>query len=490
MRYRFRRLFEYVHATGGMPLVYLSFVLCFIGILAIALRGAALDFSESRNRFQQSEINRLRSHAFRTSLRFQEYLQNSTLETFNPDLWLRGHWVHFVDKDDSNLYAAVVDSNGRILFHSNPKLEGKQLPAVWYDRVVTEAGDDVFDTHAPELTGGARILDISVPLVQNNHQIATYHNALNYAWFEQELKHELASTQKRWLMTTLLILVVVILACGSAIYVTRRIEKLRRTIELGHVRRLAELGQLAGGIAHEIRNPMNAIRLNLHVIERLWHDHTATHNEDEAIIVEQTLEEMERIDSLVRSLLDYTRPEQANAECIDMTTEVRGALAFLRPLLNRDDISIDAELSADPLWVLIDRRRLRQIVFNLISNGTEATGLHGQITLRLIRNHAKVEMIIADSGPGVPEQLRERIFEPFFSTKDLGTGLGLALVKRFVEEADGEIVCEASTTGGAQFRISLPLIFKTELFETSPSSNEAHVRAAPITDSVGKEYVG
>jgi signal transduction histidine kinase len=115
------------------------------------------------------------------------------------------------------------------------------------------------------------------------------------------------------------------------------------------------------------------------------------------------------------------------------------------------------------LYVHLDRNRFRQIMLNLLTNAKEAVGTEGQIEVTLARHgRDQVEIVVADDGPGVAPVDRDRIFDPFYSTKELGTGLGLAMVKRFVDEAGGSVACEANESNGARFRISFPEVEPVE----------------------------
>jgi signal transduction histidine kinase len=227
---------------------------------------------------------------------------------------------------------------------------------------------------------------------------------------------------------------------------------LHESIKLTRARRFAELGQLMAGIVHEIRNPLNAMRLNLHVLSRRQEVETPA-PEEHGEIIRETNYEIERVEGLLRILLGYARPDNPRNEILDVRSEVQATLTFLRPLLERAEILVKATFPEQPALVVMDRDRFRQILLNLINNAREAMDVGGCIQIQVKSLGEKVEVVVADDGPGVPFSHRERIFEPFFSTKELGTGLGLAIVRRFVEEGGGSIVCEANPAQGALFRL-------------------------------------
>ncbi|MBS0207695.1 MAG: hypothetical protein JSS27_01955 [Planctomycetes bacterium] len=460
---------------GNLALLFLAFGLCVVGIAGIAFWSMTLDFKETRNGLLQVEVNRLRSHAIRTTMRIQDEFQHITSPQEGLDKadaeWLRRHWDRTLPTDDSHLYAAVVDQTGQVLKHSTKSLEGGALAHNWYQRQMPDAGEDVVETSSPELTGGITAYDLSIPVLVGSKQIATYHSGLNTEWFERRLTQVMATTRQRWIVTTLLIVVVVGLACYSAISIAKRVSDLQTALAVGRVKQLAELGQVAGGIAHEIRNPLNAVRINLHVIERAWLAHAARESQPTEIVTE-TIEEIGRVEGMLRTLLEYAKPEEARAELVDVGVEVRSLLTFMGPLLDRDEIKLAATLPTEPALAFIDRTRLRQVMLNLLTNAAEAVGPHGQVRISVATDGETLKLQVSDTGPGVPEELREAIFEPFFSTKHLGTGLGLALVRRFVEEAWGTIHCQDSAEGGAEFCVNLPTNAKqvSDPLQVSPAT--------------------
>jgi signal transduction histidine kinase len=212
-------------------------------------------------------------------------------------------------------------------------------------------------------------------------------------------------------------------------------------------------------MAHEIRKPINAVRTNLQTLRRLAYP---AHGEDPSSIsatIAAANREIERLEGLMRIMLGYALPEKPTDERIDVRSELEATLSFIKPVIDRVGSCVRCRLAPTPLYVHLDRNRFRQIVLNLVANAAEAAGAEGQIDVTLTRSgRGRVEVVVSDNGPGVPPEERQRIFEPFYSTKPQGTGLGLALVKRFVDEARGTVTCEANARTGARFRIDFPEI--------------------------------
>lgn len=451
---------------------YVCIALSLAAVLAMAGWGAYHDLELVRTTLVQSETNRLRTHATRTVA-----MMESQLRAVQPGdgglLRLRGseythrlreHWATAIFKDESRDYAAVTDLLGRIIIHSHPEREDKYLGPTWYDRVVDNAGIDVVETSNPALTGGFHCYDVHVPIYIDGGEVGTYHSGLSCVWLDHELSEMQRMIWRRWSAILGFMVCVVLLAGAALYYITRRLTMFREAFKLARVRRFAEVGQLMAGIAHEIRNPLNAMRLNLHVLG-LYQQNGAPRDGDGSQqreadwggIIRETNHEIERVDELIRVLLGYARPDRSNEENLDVAHEIQSTLSFLKPVLEKAEVTLRLHLGGGAVNVHMDRDRFRQIMLNLINNAKEATGAGGTIDITIAAADAGMaEVVVADDGPGVPSANRERIFEPFFTTKELGTGLGLALVKRFVEETGGSVTCQRSLPHGARFVLRLP----------------------------------
>lgn len=249
--------------------------------------------------------------------------------------------------------------------------------------------------------------------------------------------------------------------------------------------KLAGVGRLAAGVAHEIRNPLGAIATYAEVLRRRG---------VEPEIVDQVQTAVERIERTVQGLLEYSRPTQEPRSTADLKAGVRDVVDFLEQQGTFADHPLTVEYDADVPLVYGDRHALEQVVVNLLLNACQsAPGARvwlGVQTRRFEPRHRTMRrrtdttggppperlysarprrpeippgtrgvlIYVADDGPGVPEELRERVFDPFYTTKDPGegTGLGLAIVARTVHEAGGLVWVDRAREGGAAFKIFLP----------------------------------
>ncbi|HET7470020.1 MAG TPA: HAMP domain-containing sensor histidine kinase [Gemmatimonadales bacterium] len=257
------------------------------------------------------------------------------------------------------------------------------------------------------------------------------------------------------------------------------------------VEKLAGIGQLAAGVAHEVRNPLGAIATYLEVLQRRGADPAVTSEIRGAI---------DRIERIVQGLLDYGRQPGAAAPVVGAATDLNAAIRTVADFLEAQgmlrDHEVEVELDEDAPLVCGVRHALEQVVVNLVVNACQA-GPVTRITVgtlltefesradepratderdedtprparrwaprprrpELVAGRPGVMLFVADDGPGVPEADRERIFDPFFTTKDpgQGTGLGLAIVARTVHESGGVVWVDRAREGGAVFKVFLPL---------------------------------
>jgi two-component system, NtrC family, sensor kinase len=246
----------------------------------------------------------------------------------------------------------------------------------------------------------------------------------------------------------------------------RKVDELQRATEelksaqgtLVRSERLASVGRLAAGLAHEIGNPISAI---LGFEDLLLAG--GIEPEEQHDFLERMKKETERINRVLRQLLDFARPAAAPR---DQTPESPGSVAeavedvtaLLRPHKAFRDVDVSIDAAADLPLVAFPRSQLVQVLLNLMLNAADATGPGGRILVRAHRSELGVRTEVQDNGPGIREDVRDRLFEPFVTTKDVGsgTGLGLAICRGLVEAAGGTITGGDALSGGALFVVDLP----------------------------------
>lgn len=460
----------------------LSIGIAMLAVLAIGLWGGWRDLSDVRSAFLRAEIGRLRSHGIRTVSRLESELERKDSEAgltslqdadwLRDTVWLQRFWNRVIPQERQRLYAAVVSTSGNVVLHSDEQLIGQQLEDAWQSDSVPEASesDDVFLTRSRALSGNRPAFDIVIPIELNGRVAGFYHSGFDQSWFDEQVAARQTSARQRWIFIVGSVFVVVLLAAVSLQRINRHYAALQQAISMARVKQLSDLGRLVGALAHEIRNPLNAIRLNLHALRNVLLGKGSLSEDEIQLAVEESNCEIDRLSELMKTMLGYARPDQAVAETVELNSELESISGFLMQLIERDRIEFNVDTPQETVHVVIDPDRLRQTLLNLLNNAREAVGSRGRVSLTLRADETQAEIIVADDGPGIPQSERNRIFEPFYSTRETGTGLGLALAQRFVEEAGGTVTCDdpdpaiskslhnntAGYDAGAVFRVILP----------------------------------
>lgn len=214
--------------------------------------------------------------------------------------------------------------------------------------------------------------------------------------------------------------------------------------------RLAALGEMAAGLAHEIRNPLGGIQLYASMLAKDLSDRS-----DALAIVRKISAGVKRLEELVSQVLHFTREIAVQPRPADLAEVVRQAVELAaKTMLDRN---VRCEVAGPrSLVVRIDPLLMGQAVLNLLLNAAEAIDGGGTVWVELSaagRRGSQFELVVRDSGPGIAPEALDRIFNPFFTTKDTGTGLGLAIVHRIVEAHDGTIAASNQEQGGAKFEV-------------------------------------
>ncbi len=213
------------------------------------------------------------------------------------------------------------------------------------------------------------------------------------------------------------------------------------------------LGQLSAGIAHEIRNPLFALRNDLDYLRR------KTEAESPLQEVYGEMEEgLSRLDHIVQAILDYSRPHRMQFDRYDLRETIEKSLALVRKQLQRHRIHIQTEIDETLPPVEMDAHQIEQVLVNLITNAMRAvSGGEGHIIVRARHLNDQAVIQITDNGCGIPDSVLPRIFDPFFTMYPDGTGLGLTIVQRIIEQHSGTIQVESKVGHGTTFTVRLPL---------------------------------
>jgi signal transduction histidine kinase len=235
--------------------------------------------------------------------------------------------------------------------------------------------------------------------------------------------------------------------------------------------RLAALGEMAAAIAHEVKNPLAGIEVMAGILKR-----QLPASEDAQTILADIIKEAKMANAIVLEVLDFVRPIRLQVEHIALPDVIRDAITMAESHAMRGDVQVAIDVPAGLPTVQGDPHQLRQLFTNLLTNAFEALGGAGAVRISAAgieaeepapgveRAGAMLQVVVADDGPGVPPEVVDRIFSPFFTTKPQGSGLGLAIVRKIVDAHDGRIDVSSKVGGGTTFRVTVPVTTEHALF--------------------------
>jgi PAS domain S-box-containing protein len=225
------------------------------------------------------------------------------------------------------------------------------------------------------------------------------------------------------------------------------------TEQLIRADRLAALGELTAGVAHEVRNPLGIIRASVQLME------DAECSKERVSSAAQVIkQEIDRLDRVITALLDFGRPAAPTMRPVAVAQVLEDVALFSRTFASRARVQVVENYSADAPDVMADPEQLKQVFVNLISNAVQAMPDGGTLTIDTGQQDGFVFVRFTDTGPGIPDDVLGKIFDPFVSTRDAGTGLGLTIVHRIVDEHDGHIEVASEQGVGTAFTVWLPAL--------------------------------
>jgi signal transduction histidine kinase len=240
---------------------------------------------------------------------------------------------------------------------------------------------------------------------------------------------------------------------GGGIVLRLRDQEGRQMLEsqLSLATRLTAINRLTGGVAHEIKNPLNSIAIRLELLRAKLEDKPEAGPELDVIA-----QEIMRLDRVVRTFLDFAKPVEVTTADLDLVQQVEGILTLVRPEAERAGQAIEFLPRTAPVMVRGDADLLRQAILNVVRNAMEATPSGGKIIVTLISGTREAVLGVADSGQGIPVEARDKVFQLYYSTKEGGSGIGLAMAYRAFQLHGGSIEIDDAPHGGALVRFRIP----------------------------------
>ena len=251
-------------------------------------------------------------------------------------------------------------------------------------------------------------------------------------------------------------------ASAGAVIILRDLTEIKQLQEkVRRSEKLAAIGELAAGIAHEVRNPLSSIRGFAQFLMRVLKEQPR-----EREYAQLMVKEVDRINTVVTNLLSFARPVHPEPEPTDMSRLLRHVVRLVQEDAELRGIEIKMAVSPELSPVVIDANQITQVLLNLVLNALQAVSEKGRILVGAIQpREGLLEIYVEDNGPGIPPELIKRVFDPFFTTKEKGTGLGMAIVHMMVENHGGEIRVVSPLPGqnaGCRMTIHLPVPVATD----------------------------
>lgn len=238
---------------------------------------------------------------------------------------------------------------------------------------------------------------------------------------------------------------------GENILERRAEERLRLEEKLRQTEHLSAIGEMTAGVSHEIRNPLGIIKSSAQLLKKKMTKLNVKSNIPDIIV-----EESARLDSIITDFLDFARPKIPDLHPCRIEEIIEKNIAFLQPQIEDNNFRVNKQISENLPEILGDSAMLYQAFLNIFINAFQSLKENGRINIRMIFDYDKVVINFIDNGEGIPEHVLKKIWTPFFTTKDTGSGLGLGIVKNIIEAHDGTITISNMKTGGANVEIILP----------------------------------
>lgn len=382
------------------------------------------------------------------------------------------------------LYIAITDRSGRILAHSDPQRVGQQLYSPQQMAALKISGDEqwhmtTFDEPQNERQNAFEAYRWFKPLKRGNGHSG---HMMNRSRMQEAVEPQddeqgvifaafdtvaLDAAQAKDIRNTAILLVILLLLAFASLFIFRDMRKIRQLQEeIRRKEKLAAIGDLAAGVAHEIRNPLSSIK----GFAKYFADRSPEGSEQHEL-AKVMAKEVDRLNRAITELLALVRPADLRLQRVAIDEVIEHSLHLIRQDAESRQISLGYRCTDALPLVELDPDRFTQVLLNLYLNAIQAIGSDGslEIDVELTRDGA-VRITVSDSGTGIAPDDLQKIFNPYFTTKATGTGLGLTMVQKVIEEHQGTIAVTSGQPTGTRFEIVIPLRQPT-------SQGEAHADA-------------
>jgi len=454
---------DHPSTSGGIKLRLAAFVLAIAGMVALIAWTAHSAWHRGRDLREKLTAVQLKS------FQIADHVQQTILELDN--LMLRygvyqdtNDWARF--ETDSHELDLWIDQQRPILSTDEEKLIHDRINTAYDDYMAAArliaAKVRAEPQHTLDLQDFAGFEKQSQRMLNLGFRLAGAHGESMDSFLVASKK---SLAYLRWVnMSSLTLLLVAGAGLAAVVYrellAPLQVKLVQSQALMERQEKLASLGMLAAGVAHEIRNPLTAIKAWLFIQRKQLKPGTPEHGDAEIISNEVT-----RLERIVRDVLLFARPSEPRLEKIAADEPLRQVHNLLSPQLEKTHIRLALENSVEA-QICVDSQQIQQVVINLVQNAAESIGQDGTVTLRVRTGTSHlgerfcdvVILEVVDTGKGIPPEVEKRLFDPFFSTKESGTGLGLSIAARIVEKHGGALQYQTQINRGTTFGIVLPRV--------------------------------
>jgi len=386
---------------------------------------------------------------------------------------------------------SILNNEMEVIASSNPKKIGQALDVKGKKAGNPEIGQDYFTALESQ-----RSYDLILPVVVGYEQLGYIHITIRFDDFANVLRD---NNHKRLIGTSIVFAIGIAISIFLSLHYVKPINNLAKATqhiasgdlqeipeintadEIGGLTRnfnemirglrenknleeqlraaehLSKIGQLASGIAHEIRNPLNFINLSIDHLKNEYQPEDSKKSEEFYDLISSIKTEISRLNSMISNFLDYGKPLTLKPEMSCIEDILKEVLTIADYKIREQQLELRTNFSKETLAIYIDRQQIKASLMNVILNAIQAMPCGGKLSVTTTMSHGLITAKIEDTGEGIAEEDLTRIFEPYFTTKTAGIGLGLALTRRIIEEHKGRIDIKSKQGNGTIVSVQLPL---------------------------------
>jgi len=374
--------------------------------------------------------------------------------------WLASKFRNFTYPNNLPMYAMILSKEGQIIFHSIPYFEGYYYNDPGQEGITIGEKPNIGEIPISyEGIFEDIISEVNIPIYSRGKVIGTMRVGISYNLLRRSTE-KIREEFINYVLLRMLLLVSLVSVSGGILWYlfVRHIYIEKHTAEMG---KMSTIGAIAAGLAHELRNPLNSMKFNIRTIrDRAFTclDNRMDVDNDLLEMLDELNAEIDRLNGTLTDFLNYAKPSSTDPEMININDAIENILDFMEPECNvKNNINFNREFHALQM-INLPLNGFKQCILNLILNAIDATPTNGGcIHIKTYHKKSSIYIDIVDQGMGMTKEISSKVFDVFFSSKENGTGMGLPIVKQFVDQIGGNIAFKSSVKRGTTFTLKFPI---------------------------------